>query len=100
MTTETLGQRIAQAKLHLNTLLLTGESTTAARAALRMLEDEQRALYAAAAADQANKQAAQQSLQQIEADRIANDAAQLAAARANRIAMIGQRFRIPDARSI
>jgi hypothetical protein len=100
MSKEDLSKRIVQAKLELNTLLLTGEPTATARAALRALDDEQRALDAVAAAEQANKQAAQQALRQIEADRIAHDAGQLAAARANRIAMIGQRFRIPVTRSL
>ena len=92
MTNEpTLTHKIGQAKLRLNTLLLTGESTTAARAALKSLTDEQKALDAAAEQD-ANQHAARQSLAQIEADRLANDAAQLAAARANRISMISQRY--------
>ena len=88
----TLAHKIGQAKLRLNTLLLTGESTTAARAALKSLTDEQKALDAAAAEQDANQHAARQSLAQIEADRIANDAVQLAAARANRISMISQRY--------
>ncbi|WP_168794443.1 hypothetical protein [Paraburkholderia aromaticivorans] len=88
---EELSKKIAAARLDLNTLLLTGESTTTARAALRALEDEQ-CRFDAAAADQ---HAAQQALAQIESDRIAEAAATIKEARDSRIAAIATRFAIP-----
>ncbi len=95
MSKEDLSKRIAAAKLDLNTALLTGEPTTAARAALRALEDEQRRIDAAAADQQAAQQAALQALAQIEADRVAEAAATIKEARNNRIAAIATRFAIP-----
>ncbi|MFM0088924.1 hypothetical protein PQR46_18615 [Paraburkholderia sediminicola] len=95
MSKETLGHRIAQAKLHLNTVLLEGGDTMQARAALKKLMDEQAEADAAVAA----QQAAQQSLKQIEADGINRAAQELLAARNVRIAAITTRYPIPDMRS-
>lgn len=96
MSKEDLSKRIAAAKLDLNTALLTGEPTNAARAALRALEDEQRRIDAATA----EQQAAQQARAQIEADRIADGASSLAESRAARLSLLSDRFRIPDVRSL
>lgn len=96
---EDLASRIAAAKLHLNTVLLEGGNTADARAALKKLQDEQVAIVAAQAQQEADAQAAQQGLGQIVSQRI-NDAAQtLAEARHARISCLSERFRIPDIRS-
>jgi hypothetical protein len=91
-TNETLKHRIAQARLLLNTKLLTGEPTTSARAALRTLESE----LAAIEQQEAAQIAAQQALKQIEADSINRAAQELLAARNARITAITTRFPIPS----
>ncbi|MGF6994654.1 hypothetical protein [Paraburkholderia sp. GAS32] len=95
MSKEDLSKRIAAAKLELNTALLTGEPTTAARAALRTLEAE----CAAIEQQEADQIAAQQALKQIEADGINRAAQELLAARNARIAAITTRYPIPDTRT-
>lgn len=92
---EDLTKRIAKAKLELNTALLTGESTTAARAGLRTLEAE----LAAIERQEADQKAAQEAMRQIEADGIARAAQTLLEARNARIAAITTRFPIPDNRA-
>jgi hypothetical protein len=92
MSKEDLSKRISAAKLELNTALLTGESTTSARAALRTLEYE----LAAVEQQEAAQIAAQEALKQIEADSINRAAQELLAARNARIAAITARFPIPS----
>jgi len=95
MSKEDLSKRIATAKLELNTALLTGEPTTAARSALRTLEAE----LAAIEQKEADQIAAQQALKQIEADGINRAASELLAARNARITAITTRYQIPDTRT-
>ena len=95
MSKEDLSKRIAAAKLELNTALLTGESTTAARAALRTLEAE----LATIEKQDAAQIAAQEALKQIQADGINRAAQELLAARNARITAITTRYQIPDTRT-
>jgi hypothetical protein len=95
MSKEDLIKKIAAAKLELHTALLTGEPTTAARAALRVIESE----LAAIEQQEANQIAAQQALKQIEADGINRAAQELLDARNARIAAITTRYPIPDTRT-
>lgn len=85
-----LAQRVAAARLHLNTVLLEGGNTADAREVLKKLQAEQAAADAAAA----DKQAAQQALAQIEVDRIAASAQTLLEARDARVASIVTRFAV------
>ncbi|WP_176058135.1 hypothetical protein [Paraburkholderia sp. BCC1876] len=97
MSKEELGKKIAKAKLDLNTKLLTGESTTAARAALRELEDELKAIERAQADQKAAQEAAQRSFEEVRSNRIAENAQTLAEARAARLQSLVRP--IPDMRS-
>ena len=92
MSKDELSKKIAAARLELNTALLTGSPTAAARAALLTLEAE----YAAIEQQEADQIAAQQALKQIEADGINRAAQELLAARNARIAAITTRFPIPS----
>ncbi|MFX1716752.1 hypothetical protein [Paraburkholderia sp. A1RO-5L] len=88
--TEDLAQRIAAARLHLNTVLLEGGNTAGARALLKKLQAEQDALNAVAA----DLEAAKRALAQIEQDRINESAQTLLEARNARVASIASRFAV------
>jgi len=90
MSNVDLKSKIAAAKLALNTTLLEGGDTSKHRARLRELEAEQAAIDQ----QQTSKQVAREALKQIVADRIADSAAALAEARANRLAVLASQFAI------